>query len=159
MSDPHFDSQYRPGELEAWTWEETTRLIGEYVVTFQEIEATAKEAIAQLLSCGEEAADIVCSELSFPKILKVFISLTLHHMGEVTIPEVLNDLRQRMEVAYRKRNNVVHSRWFKNYVHTTSVSTFKGGNSAKRGFNGGYKDISIQDLDLVQKRVTLLGNC
>jgi len=146
MADNLFDSLPSRGGIQAETWQEVTRLIGEYVVAFQEIEATLKEAIAKLLCCEEEIADIVCSELGFRQILKVFISLALHRMDKVTVPEDLNDLRKAMQKASENRNTVVHSQWIKKDVSTTSVLTFKGGNSLRCGYNGGYLDISIKNL-------------
>jgi len=146
MEDSYFDSLPSPEELDAETWAEVTRLIGEYVVSFQAIEGTLKDAIVTLLGCDEISGDIVCAELGFRGVLQVFMSLMLHRLNEERSPEALCLLQKRIETASKKRNTIVHSVWIKNGLTSNGVLTFKPTSSLRNGYGGGYLEKTLREM-------------
>lgn len=146
MDDHYFDNLPTKEEFDRETWETIVRLIGDYVVAFQEIEHVLKNAIISMLGCKECAGAIVCGELGFRGVLSVFVSLSIEANGEFEKNKEFINLRTRIHQSSEKRNTIVHSTWIRNSINGPNITVFKTCNSLKNGYRGSYIDESATQM-------------
>ncbi len=128
------------------SWVEAMQQLGEYVVGFQELDATLGACISALVSSDKQVGRMVTAELSSRAKLNVFVSLALHRLCANQLPRSLDVVVKEIEDCEQRRNSLIHSLWDYHPKDPDLVKRVKQRCSRRKGFERSEEFILPEDL-------------
>ena len=104
-------NKQKRGSVALTSWVQAMQQLGEYVVGFQELEATMNSCISALVSRDKHVGQVLTAQMSFRSKLDVLVSLLLYRLGTTRLPASLADVIKEIGDCEQRRNTLVHSLW------------------------------------------------
>lgn len=126
-------------------------LIGNIVISFQEVEWYVDASICQMITrddpCLRQVAQAVTAEMSFDRKVHAFSSIYRLRFPDL-IDETFTQLIKDLDHIQQLRNRVIHSMWYPLNI-PQAFGTMKASAKASRGFQQTFAHVNASDLTKV----------
>jgi hypothetical protein len=135
-------------------------LIGEIVVSFQEVEWYIDASIWQMITrddpCLREVAKAITAEMSFDRKVHALSSIYRLRFPDL-IDDTFTQLIKDLDHIQQLRNGVIHSMWYPSNVPQV-FGRMKASAKAKRGFEQTFSSVKASDLSKTLTEIEVVSD-